>query len=139
MTKTLRFRLTAGYLAFFACLFAGFGFFLYHSLAAALERRLDDTLKSQAAPAAGLFQDEFVELGGNVAQAASEAVSEIRQTGSTIAVFERDRLIASSAPVVSGAFSKSRVATHRATAAGRTYTVLAAAPLDSLNNDLAVV
>ena len=49
--RTLRFRLTAWYLAFFSLLFVGFGIFLYHVLASSLERRLDETLISQASTA----------------------------------------------------------------------------------------
>src|SRR5262245_6938594 len=98
MIRSLRFRLTAGYLAFFAFLFAGFGIFLYHRLAASLERRPDSTLQSQAATAAGLFQDELVELNGDTVKAAAEAVSEIRGSGAIIAVFEDGRTIAASAP-----------------------------------------
>src|SRR5258706_10124596 len=105
MINSLRFRLTAWYLAFFSLLFAGFGMFLYHVLANSLERRLDETLISQASTAAGLFQEEFVELGGDRQRAATEAVSGIRQHGGIIALFESDRLIAASSPVAPGEFA----------------------------------
>src|SRR6185436_14112399 len=93
------------YLAFFAVLFAGFGIFLYRVLATSLEKRLDDTLLSQASTAAGLFQDEFHEMGGDIERAAAEAVSEIRQHGGIIAIFEGDRLIAASSPITPGALT----------------------------------
>ena len=68
MINSLRFRITAWYLAFFALLFTAFGIFLYGVLAASLERRLDEALVSYAATAAGIFQDEVIELAGDVAE-----------------------------------------------------------------------
>src|SRR6185503_5721685 len=106
MINSLRFRITAWYLAFFAVLFAGFGVFLYRALARSLERRLDDTLVSHAATAAGLFEDEMRELAGDRLKAAEEAVSEIRQERAIIAIFGEGRLVASSAPLQSGAIQE---------------------------------
>src|ERR1041385_3706380 len=159
MTHSLRFRLTAWYLAFFSLLFAGFGIFLYRVLANSLERRLDESLISLAGTAAGLFQEEFTELGGDTRRAASEAVSEIRQHTGIIALFADDRMLASSSPVSAGewvtalpreatpgvvALPRSgkhgaRAAVHPVSAGGRDYLAVAFAPLDSIAENLAVV
>src|SRR5262249_23503775 len=104
MIKSLRFRLTAWYLAFFSLLFAGFGIFLYRVLASSLERRLDESLISQASTAAGLFEDEFVEMAGDPRRAAAEAVREIREHGGVIALFAGGRLVAASSPIAPGEF-----------------------------------
>src|SRR6185369_8489492 len=99
MIRSFRLRLTAWYLAFFLLLFVVFGIFLYGILSSALEKRLDDTLISQANTTAVLFQDEIEEMNGDLAKAAAEAVSEMRLRGSTVAVFDGSKMLAASAPV----------------------------------------
>src|SRR6185369_10865582 len=99
MIRSFRLRLTAWYLAFFLLLFVVFGIFLYGILSSALEKRLDDTLISQANTTAVLFQDEIEEMNGDLAKAAAEAVSEMRLRG-TVAVFDGSKMLAASAPVV---------------------------------------
>src|SRR6185369_14377481 len=87
LVRGLRFELAAWYLAFFSLLFVLFGVFLYSVLADGLERRLDETLASQANTAANLFEDELGEMHGDVPKAAAEAVSEMRVHGGTVAIF----------------------------------------------------
>src|SRR5262245_49670905 len=159
MIRSLRFRITAWYLAFFALLFTGFGVLLYGVLARSLEQRLDETLTSHAATAAGIFQDEYIELGGNTRKAAAEAVSEIRQHGAIVAILEGDRLLASSSPLTPADFGDafrgtmtarvvaipqagkngSRAALDPAVAGGNSYTAIAVAPLDAIADNLKVV
>src|SRR6185295_3002786 len=151
--------ITAWYVAFFSLLFLLFGIFLYGVLSKALEGRLDETLSLQANTAANLFQDELVEMQGDVSKAAAEAVSELRLDGSTVAIFDARHMLAASAPVPSGFdsvviaaiahagpdlmiplphFGKagSRAAVHRVTAAaspaGPAYLIVAVEPLDSI-------
>ncbi len=162
MIRSFRLRLTVWYLTFFSLLFVVFGVFLYGILSSALEKRLDDTLISQANTAAVLFQDEIEEMKGDLAKAAAEAVSEMRLRGSTVAVFDGSKMLAASAPVVrpeleavaaqaaaapepdlvltmplSGRHG-ARAAVHRITT-DRTYLALAVEPLDSIVASLNVV
>src|SRR2546423_13543336 len=69
---TLRFRLTALYLAFFSLLFVLFSVFLYSLLGTSLRSRLDETLTSEVNTAAVMFQDELQEMKGNTELARSE-------------------------------------------------------------------
>ena len=78
---TLRFRLTALYLAFFSLLFILFSIFLYSLLGTSLRSRLDETLTSEANTAAVMFQDELQEMKGNTELAASETVAGVRFRG----------------------------------------------------------
>lgn len=158
MIRSLRLRITAWYVAFFSLLFVLFSIFLYGVLSRALESRLDETLSLQANTAANLFQDELVEMHGDVNKAAAEAVSELRLRGSTVAIFDATRMLAASAPVSPGfdavvaeaaasstedlvlplpRFGKagSRAAVHRMTA----YLVVAVEPLDSIVASLEVL
>ncbi|MBZ5619010.1 MAG: HAMP domain-containing protein [Acidobacteriia bacterium] len=167
MIRSFRLRITAWYLAFFSLLFVLFGIFLYGVLSNALESRLDETLSSQASTAASLFQDELVEMQGDVPKAASEAVSEMRLQGSTVAIFDGNHMLAASAPVPHPGFEAiaaqasaasnpevvlpvphfgrngARAAVHRMTAAaapaGPSYLILAVEPLDSIAASLQVV
>ena len=160
MIRSFRLRLTAWYLAFFSLLFVVFGIFLYGILSSALEKRLDDTLISQANTTAVLFQDEIEEMNGDLAKAAAEAVSEMRLRG-TVAVFDGSKMLAASAPVVREEFESvaaeaarapqadllltmprsgrygARAASRRITT-DRTYLVLAVEPLDSIAASLQV-
>jgi heavy metal sensor kinase len=151
MFRSLRFRLSLWYLAFFAVLFAVFGVFLHGELRRSLIARLDDTLASEAATAAGLLVDEISELG-DAPKAAAEAIAEMRFRGSSLAVLVDGRVLASSgggrfleAAAASGKAEASvrvpgaRAAIHRTAYAGRTYTVVALSRLDSIEADLQVL
>jgi heavy metal sensor kinase len=167
LMRSLRLQLAAWYLAFFSLLFVLFGIFLYGVLAKALEKRLDETLSSQANTAANLFQDELGEMKGDVPKAAAEAVSEMRLGGSTVAIFEGGHMLAASSPVPPPGFdaavaqatshaepdlvlplphfgrSGARAAVHRMIAEGAppgpVYLILSVEPLDSIADSLQVV
>jgi heavy metal sensor kinase len=70
MIRSLRFRITAWYVAFFSLLFVAFGLFFYGFLSHALLNRVDDTLTSQANTAAAMFADEMEEEQGDTFKAA---------------------------------------------------------------------
>src|SRR5438046_117424 len=97
MSNSLRFRLTALYLAFFSLLFVLFSVLMYELLSRSLYQRLDDTLASEGDTAAGLFADEFQELGGKAGLAAREVVNDMKIHSDGVAVWERGSLLASSA------------------------------------------
>src|SRR4249920_3115142 len=84
---SLRFRLTALYLAFFSLLFVLFSAVLYSVLSTSLHSRLDETLTSEASTAAVMFQDEFQEMKGDTQIAANETVAGMRVRG-VVAVAE---------------------------------------------------
>ena len=150
---TLRFRLTALYLAFFSLLFVLFSVFLYSVLATSLRSRLDETLISEANTVAVMFQDEFQEMKGDTQVAANETVAGVRFRG-LVAVAEAGRLLASSAPFPPDEFQRAiaraagdtvldldraHVAVRRVTAGGRSFLILVAEPLDSIMAELRVV
>jgi heavy metal sensor kinase len=165
--RSLRLQVTAWYLAFFSLLFILFGIFLYGVLSKALEGRLDETLSSQANTAANLFVDELGEMKGDVPKAAAEAVSEMRLHGSIVAIFDRNRMLAASAPIPAPGFdavaaeavtrtdgdlalplphygkSGARAALHRMagieTTPGGPYLILAVESMDSIAASLQVV
>ena len=78
MIKSLRFRITAWYVAFFSLLFVAFGIFLYGFLSRALLNRVDDTLVSQARTAAAMFGDEMEEEQGDTFRAAQGVTVNLR-------------------------------------------------------------
>lgn len=167
MIRSFRLRLTAWYLAFFSLLFLLFSFFLYGVLSNALRNRLDESLAVEANTAAALFQDELVEMKGDVMQAASEAVSTMRLRGSQVAVLSGTQLLAASSPVPQHEFEAiaaqtaastatdlalalprlgthgGRAAVHRLAAdgapSGPGFLILAMEPLDSVAASLQVV
>jgi two-component system, OmpR family, sensor kinase len=98
MFRSLRLRLTAWYLLFFAALLMAFCGFLYALLARHLHQRLDTTLMADATTAVGLVQDEILEHQGDVPAAIGEVANEIRANGTLIAVFEKGRLLGSGDP-----------------------------------------
>ena len=145
MIKSFRLRLTLWYLACFALLFSFLTAALYGVLSRALIGRLDETLVSQAATAASLFQDEMEETGGDLAHSAREAVTDMRLRSSKAAVVDGQALLAASSPfdaiaIVRHAgarripFSTAgmRVAIHRLEVGGHALTAIAAEPLDGV-------
>src|SRR5512135_2667315 len=95
--RSFRLRLTVWYLGLFSLLFAAFGVFFYAMLASALRDRLDETLRSEASTAAGMFDDEMAETRGDIRLSAAEAAKGMLVRGSTIAVFGEGRLLAATA------------------------------------------
>jgi heavy metal sensor kinase len=157
MIRSIRVRLTAWYVAFFSLLFVLFGIFLYSILSSALESRLQESLAAQVNTAAVLLPDELVEEKGDAPKAAAEVVAEMR--GSSIGILMDGRVLAGDAQLcrtvaaeVAGnprdeiALSLPKVgprgfraAVRRLTQDGRTYLVIAAASLDFVSADLAIV
>src|SRR6185312_17018339 len=99
MIKSLRLRLTIWYVGCFAVLFMALAAGLYGVLSRALTSRLDETLLSQTATVAALFQDEMVEMNYDAVASATDAVSDMRLRGSKVAVLDGARVLA-----YSGAF-----------------------------------
>lgn len=153
--KTFRMRLTLWYLGCFALLFFLLTAGLYGVLSRALIGRLDETLVSQAATAASLFQDEMDESHGDVPMSAGEAVTNMRLTLSMVALVDgaEPRPLAASAPFDAAAiahhagpaakssfvFAGLRVAIHRFAVNGHPFTAIAAEPLDGVDADLAAI
>jgi two-component system, OmpR family, sensor kinase len=163
MISSLRWRITAWYLAFFALLFVVFGLYVYGVLARSLESRLDVRLTSEASTEVGLFADELDEMKGDVVRAAPEAVSEMHVRDSVIAILGGGRVlaagdagadgalrqvaeIAASHPeaeftLTLGAFGRhgAHAAVHRTTAVGANFLIVSMGSLDSIAADLALV
>src|SRR3954447_26053733 len=99
MNKSLRLRLTLLYSGFFSLLFVLFGLLLYGVLSHSLDARLDETLASEADTAAGIFADEYHEMGEKVELAARETVSDMKLRGDLVVVIQGDRILASTAPI----------------------------------------
>jgi two-component system, OmpR family, sensor kinase len=161
MIRSFRFRLTAWYVAFFSLLFVGFGIFLHGVLSSALQERLQEMLSSEANTAAALMADELVEEKGDAVRASSEVAASLR--GSAVAILLDNRVLASSGAFLPGGFQTvaaqaamhpgsevalwlphlgangSRAVARRLSQDGRTFVILAAAPLDFVAADLAVV
>jgi hypothetical protein len=97
--RSLRLQLTVWYLAFFSVLFLLFCLFLYGTLARALERRLDESLASQATTAAALMHEELDEMGGDGPRAASDVLTEMQPGASVIAILEGTEVLAASSPI----------------------------------------
>jgi len=161
---SLRLQLAVWYLAFFSLLFVLFGIYLYGVLSNALQKRLDETLASQANTVASLFQDELEEMKGDVPKAAAEAVSEMNLHGGIVAIFGGGQMLASSGTVSSQALDAAvieaalraetdlslplphlgkngaRASVHRMSANhGAPYLILAVESLDSIAASLQVV
>src|SRR5256885_3120514 len=98
MNRSLRLRLTLLYSAFFSLLFVLFGVLLYGVLSHSLYARLDEKLASEADTAAGLFVDEYHEMGEKADIAAREAVGDMKLHGDIVVVAERQRILAPTVP-----------------------------------------
>jgi two-component system OmpR family sensor kinase len=163
MIRSLRFRLTLWYLAFFSILFVLFSVFLYNVLSRSLTARLDDTILSEATTAAFLFQDELAETNGDLLKSAAEATGDLQVRDRTIAIFSDGRPLASTTPLPSGPLDQilaraaastnqatvtavpalgprgSRVAVHRVVIEGHVYLAVVAGALDGILADLLAV
>ncbi|HJT88613.1 MAG TPA: heavy metal sensor histidine kinase [Bryobacteraceae bacterium] len=162
MIKSLRLRLTAWYLGFFSLLFLLFGVLLYGAVSRALEQRLDELLTTEATTASSLMQEELEEMHGDAAGAAADVLSEMQPRASVMAFLEGTELVAAStagpkAALVAAARrgwsgspamafhlpdwgkNGARAVAHRLSYRGRSFTVLALEPLDSLVSDLEVL
>jgi heavy metal sensor kinase len=150
MFKTLRAQLTAWYLAFFLGSFVIFSVLLYATLGRALERRLDQSLASQANTATALMQEELDEMHGDAPRAANDVLSEMRPRDSVVAILEGNATLAASGPLLDRADPPAagswalpnwgkhgaRGAANRFTWSNRPFVVVAIGPLDSVVDDL---
>jgi two-component system, OmpR family, sensor kinase len=152
MVKTFRLRLTLWYLGCFALLFSVLTAGLYAVLSRAMVGRLDESLVSQAATAAALFQDEMEETHGDVTASAHEAVTNMRLKVSKVAILAGANAVAVSGPFdaatlarhAGGAASsfevgKTRAAITRMQVDGDAFAAIAAESLDGVEADLAAV
>jgi heavy metal sensor kinase len=153
--RTLRARLTVWYVAFFSLLLLAFSVLLHHLVARALERRLDESLTVEANTAAALLADEFKEMHGDAAVAASEVLADLRLSGSTVAFLDGSRVLGASTAIAGGklvdiarraADARNIVAQPEAHAAvvrqrlgGREYVTVALQPLDEIATELALL
>src|SRR3954466_14501595 len=96
MKNSLRLRLTLLYSGFFALLFVLFGILIYSLLSHSLYERLDATLDSEADTAAGIFADEFHEMGEKPLLAAREVVNDMKLHGDLVIVSQGTQVLASS-------------------------------------------
>jgi hypothetical protein len=92
--KSLRVQLATWYLAFFSALFLLLCVLLYSALSGSMQRRLDETLASQASTAAKLLAEELEEMHGDGAGAANDVLSELQPAGQVIAILENTTLLA---------------------------------------------
>ena len=160
MVRSLRLQLTVWYLAFFSVLFLLLSVALYGVLSRSMQTRLDETLISQAGTAAKLLQEELEEMHGDAVGAASDVLSELQPSGQTIAFLESTHVVAGGTQAEQAALASAgkaalaidasetvlalprwgtqgaRAAAHRLSFRGRTFTILAVEPLDSIAADL---
>ncbi len=135
MTNSLRFRLTALYLAFFAALFLFFSVGLYTVLWRSLSARMDQALATEADTAVVLFLDEMRETNGDARASALETIAGMKLHGDSIAVTEGSVSLASTSVPDGG---KWRRVERRVESFGRTFHVLASAPLESVEGPLSL-
>ena len=98
MTRSLPFRITAWYVAFFSLLLVAFGAFLYGFLSRALLQRLDATLESQAKTAAVMFSDEMDEEQGDTFKAAQGVTVNLRMDN-RVAILAGGQILSSTGPI----------------------------------------
>jgi len=159
MIRSLRFRITAWYVAFFSLLFVAFGAFLYGFLGRALLNRVDNTLASQARTAAAMFADEMEEEQGDALKAAQGVTVNLKMDN-RVAILSGGRILSSTGPIFSYELDAIRARTApdgatlslpelgkhgerairlSATSRGRTVLVLAIADLDPVAISLSEV
>ncbi len=162
MIRSFRLRLTLWYLGLFSFLFVAFGVFLYGVLGSALRDRLDETLRSEASTAAGMFDDEMTETKGDMGASAADAAAGMQVRGSLIAVFENGRLLDASAGAPAAELAQvaqalgaapegkaldlarfgrygARAAARRPQSGGGVILVAAIGPLDYITSELRLV
>jgi heavy metal sensor kinase len=127
-----------------------------------IRERVDETLRSEAGTAAGMYEDELSETNGDRQASAAEAVAGARFTGTIVAVVAEGRVLAANTRAPEGdlaavaaraagagadavtAFPEygrhgARASARRAGGPGRQVLVLALAPLDSIAAELRTV
>lgn len=135
MSDSLRLRLTALYLAFFAALFLLFSLGLYTVLSRSLSARMDEELANQAGTAVGLFLDEMRENAGDATASAGETIADLQLHSHSISITEGSTILGAT-PAGEGA---QRTAERRFETFGRKFRIVTSAPLDSIDAPLALV
>jgi two-component system OmpR family sensor kinase len=153
MIKSFRVRLTLWYVGCFAALFTLLMAGLYGVLSRALTSRLDESLLSQSATAAALFQDEMGETQNDATKSAGEAVTNMRLGASKAAVLDGARVLAASRPFDAAAAVRAgggekeaayaipgeRAAVCRFNFNGHAYVAVASEPMDAIEASLAAI
>jgi heavy metal sensor kinase len=96
--NSVRTRLTLWYLFAFGILLVGFSIFAYTAFSKILYERLDHSLANGLQSLATEFQNEVIEVHGNIAEGARESLNELQLPGIYTAIFEGERLLAFSYP-----------------------------------------
>jgi heavy metal sensor kinase len=98
MLNSVRARLTLWYLFVFGVLLIAFSIFIYTLLSKNLYERLDHSLENSAQVTATEFQSEIREFNGDASAGALQTLIELQLSGIYTAIFEGDKLLASSYP-----------------------------------------
>jgi two-component system, OmpR family, sensor kinase len=98
MFNSVRVRLTLWYVLVFGVLLSGFSLAIYLALSKSLYSRLDLALANAARTAANSFQVETNERGGDATLGAHDTLSTLQLPDVYVAIFQGDRLLASSYP-----------------------------------------
>lgn len=96
MVNSVRARLTIWYVVVFGLLLAGFSSFVYVVLSRTLYERFDQSLVNAALTVAGEFRSEESENDGDAPSSAAQALNELRLPDIYVAIFDGERLLASS-------------------------------------------
>jgi heavy metal sensor kinase len=153
MIRSFRLRLTAWYVGCFAVLFTLLAAGLYGVLSRALTSRLDESLLSQTATVAALFEDEMEETQNDRAKSAAESVSNMHLRAGKIALLDGAQVMGASGPFDAAAVARvagdakessysvfgSRAAVYRFSFKEHAYVAVAAEPLDAIDADLAAI
>src|SRR6185295_5200826 len=98
MFSSVRVRLTMWYVLVFGVLLSGFSLAIYLVLSRSLYSRLDLSLANAARTAANSFQVETEERDGDAVAGAHDTLSTLQLPDVYVAIFQGDRLLASSYP-----------------------------------------
>ncbi|MCI0485741.1 MAG: ATP-binding protein [Blastocatellia bacterium] len=98
MFNSVRVRLTLWYVLVLSLLLAGFSIFIYTAFSNSLYTRLDNSISNAAEAMVSFFLVEMDENGGDADAGAVEALEELQLPNVYVAIFEEDRLLASTYP-----------------------------------------
>src|SRR5215211_4686541 len=99
MLNSVRVRLTLWYVFVFGSLLISFSIFVYLAFSKSLHERFDYSLANGLRATATEFQSEVSEFAGDAESGASETLTELQLPGVYTAIFEGERLLASSFPI----------------------------------------
>src|SRR5262245_59617503 len=95
MINSVRVRLTLWYVAVFGLVLAGFSVFVYLVLSQSLYERLDQSLSRADEVVAGELRSEIAEHNGDATAGAVQTLTELHLSGTLVAMFDGERLLAS--------------------------------------------